>query len=533
MSTSKTEIVIAAVDKATSTLNQIGGKMESMLKPASDLSKAFGRLYQATGVGGVASALGGLAQSAGGAAVAIVGLGGAYSGALGSLLMFANSSANAVDEIGDLASRYQVAARDIQVFGSLVQEAGGTTEDAAVGIGKLKKAMNEALNGGKEQAQAFAGVGISIASLKSMSADQVMLKIADAFKGSENDLAKQAVLLQLMGKNGTVFMDVMNKGSQAYRDRLAEMAADNALFTEEQLAQADDYDKSWSRMMRTLDAVRISVGVRLASAIEPTVKALQQWVSTNRELIDQKLDSFFQALPGLITDAKEMVVGIYNAMVSLGKVLGAISSVLGSTGTAFAVLAVVLSPVILASGQLILAMGKVLFVVGEVTRVIPLLTTSFRFLWALMAANPIGLVVAAVAGLAVAMYKNWDKIVAYVDNAWERIKSAFDVGFFDGMIQIWLEQWQGLANGILGLIKSITPDFLMPEAMKNFEFTFATDRAKGLGSAAAAAQAQKQEIKNTIKLEIDAQGRPKVVDMKNGSDQTTLDVSAGLYMTGA
>lgn len=533
MATSKTEIVIAAVDKATSTLNQIGGRMESMLKPANDLGKAFGRLYQASGVGGVASALGGIAQQAATAGAAIVGLGGAYTGALGSLLMFANSSANAVGDVADLAARYQISIKDIQVFGSMVEEAGGTTEDAASAMGKLKKAMNDAMNGGKEQAEAFAGVGISVSALKKMSADEVMLKMADAFKGSENDLQKQAVLLQLMGKNGTVFMDVMNQGSQAYKNRLEEMTADGALFTESQIEQEALYGQSWDRMMRTVNGVKISIGMRLASALTPTIQAFQKWISVNKALIDQKLDGFLEALPGLIESARKMAVGIYDVFFSLSKVLGSVSSVLGTTGTAFAILAVVLSPLILASGQLLFALGKVLFVFGEVTRVIPVLTASFRFLWALLAANPIGLLVTAVVGLAAAMYQNWDKIVAYVGNAWDRIKSTFDVGFFDGMIQIWLEQWQGLANGILGMLKSVTPDFLMPDAMKKLQFTFATDRAQDLTSAASAAQAQKQEIKNTIKLEIDSQGRSRVVDMKSGSDQTTLDVSAGLYMAGA
>lgn len=49
--------------------------------------------------------------------------------------------------------------------------------------GKLQKAMNEALQGGKKQAAAFHGVGISLEQLKVMKPDQVILRMADAFKG--------------------------------------------------------------------------------------------------------------------------------------------------------------------------------------------------------------------------------------------------------------------------------------------------------------------------------------------------------------
>ena len=90
----------------------------------------------------------------------------------------------------------------------------------------------------------------------------------------------------------------------------------------------------------------------------------------------------------------------------------------------------------------------------------------------------------------------------------------------------------GFANAILGIVKTILPDVLLGDKFKDFKFTFATDQAQRVTAADAAAN-QRQDINNTIRLQIDADGRPRVKEISAGSDNTTIDVSAGLSMVGA
>lgn len=524
----KAEIVITAVDKATATLNQISNRLEAATLPARNLSAALGKLYNATGLGAVKSAVGGLTSSIAGLAAASVGIGGVYAGTIGSLLSFANHAADAADKIGDLSARYQVHAHTIQVYGGLVEEAGGSTEDAAAAMGKLRKAMNEAVHGGAEQVAAFNGIGISMEKLKKMSPEEVMQQMADAFKGSNKEGEKNAVLLELMGKNGSIFMDVMNKGSAAYQQRLEEMRADGSLLTEEQLQQADDYDKSWRRLQRTLEGVKTALGLKLAHALESTVQWMQKWVVIHREAIDKKFEEFLKKLPSLLEAAAQMLQGLWSVAQAVGSVFKMVNSVFGGTGAALLLVGGIMSPVILAAGQLAFAVGKALWIVGNFTRIIPIVGTLLRGLFAIFLANPIGLLITAVTTLAYVIYQNWDNITAYVGEAWERIKSVFSVGFFDGLFQLWLEGWQAFGNAIVGIIKTLTPDFLMPDSLKNFKFTFATEHAQNVTTQAA--QAQQQNIKNTVRLEIDSEGRPRVKELSAGSDNTTIDVMSGLNM---
>lgn len=528
----KTELIISAVDRASATLTQIGARMSNLVKPASDLKRSLGGLSDASGFTSVVTGIGKIGKSIPAAARAIAGIAGVASGAVGSIALLATSAVDAADRIGDLSAKYQIHSDLIHVYGNLVEEAGGSFEDAAVGMGKLKKAMNEAIHGGKSQAAAFAGIGISVASLRKMSPEQVMEKMADAFKGSDKDLAKQSVLLELMGKNGTVFMDVLNQGSESYRQRLAEMRADGMLFTESQLQQADGYDKSWKRLQRTLAATKESLGLRLANALEPVVKAGQKWMVVNQGLIDQKFDRFLEKLPGILEAAKNMAIGLFSGVEKLMVVFSGLSSVLGSGNVLLLLLTIAVSPAIVAFGGLAVAVFSFVVKLGMVSGAIPFLISTLSMLWGVMLANPVGLLVAAVAGLAVIVYRNWDGIVQYVSRAWGRIKAVFGVDFFDGLLQLWMESWQTFANGVIGIIRTLMPDSWMPDAMRKFNVTFATERAQNVTAAAAAQTRNNQEVRNTIRLEIDAEGRTKVKELRSGSPATTLDVATGLTMAG-
>jgi tape measure domain-containing protein len=73
-------------------------------------------------------------------------------------------------------------------------------------------------------------------------------------------------------------------------------------------------------------------------------------------------------------------------------------------------------------------------------------------------ANPILLVIAAIAGAAYVIYQNWDGIVAYFQGKIDRVRAAFD---------------QGLLSGVLKLISEFNPFTLMMDAAEGL-FTYLT-----------------------------------------------------------
>jgi hypothetical protein len=334
-----------------------------------------------------------------------------------------------------------------------------------------------------------------------------------------------------MGKNGQVMMGTFNRGADGIKDKFAEMRADGRLFSDDQLKQADQFDKVWRRLMGTIDGLKTMLGLRLAEKLQPMFENIQKWTVANRALIESKFDKFLEKLPQIISIGVEMFKGLWGVAQTVMGVFKSLNSVFGPTITTLLLLSGLMAPVILAAGSLAWAVGGLGVKLGMLAwQFLPAVTTGLRAVWAVMMANPIGLIIAAVVGLGLIIYSNWDSIVAYVSGAWERIKSVFSINFFQGLIQTWLEAWQALANGILGIIKTLLPDALMPEAMRNFKFTFAADRANNMTAAQAAAN--KTEVGGTLKIQIE--GAPaKVTEVKSAGNAMDIDVSSGLAMMGA
>lgn len=524
--TQEAKIVISAQDRASAVFLNMAVRVEAVNKRLSRMSQAGQALgllgeQMAKPWGNLKSAFTGVASGARTLAV----WAGVAGGATAGLVKLATSASDAADKIGDLSDRYGVGTKTLQVYGAMVEAAGGTIEDAAAGIGKFKKAMNEATHGVEEQAAAFAGLGISVQQLKKMSPEEAMLKMSEAFKGSTKDMEKQAVLLALMGKNGTIFRDVMNKGPEEFKRLMAEMQADGRLLTEQQIADADKFDKAWRRATGAFEGIKNMLGLDLANALLPIIESVRVWATENRELIKSKFAEFLKHLP-------DLVKALATALKILWTILVAVATVFKWVGHVIGMQNAVLLGMVFAFAPLIVSLGKA---AGA-------LFTFGRAVFAAM--GPIGLLLAAVLWLGVTIYENWDAIVGYVVSAWDRIKAVFEVNFFDGLIQLWLESWQGLLNGIVGIMKSIPLIGDIP-AIKDFKgFTFATDRAQRIASqaqstgsapvtAAQAAATQKSEFNGKLKVEIDSNGKAKVTELRKSGTGFEIDASTGPLMMGA
>jgi hypothetical protein len=513
------QIVITALDKLSGPLLNMSVRLEAFnkqMQKTSQVSQALGLFTEQMkpSLDRVNKAFNGVKDGTKTFAAFTVAVGGAGFG----LMKFATSAVDAIDKVGDLAARYQVATTSIQVWGGLVEEAGGDMDSAAKGIGKLRGAMNEAIAGSAQYVAAFDGIGISVQQLQNMKPEDVMLRMADAFKASNNENAKHAVLTKLMGERATAFMDVMNQGGDAVRQRYADMRADGRLFTDEHIQQADAFDKAWKRATGAFDGIKNTLGMDLANALMPIIDATRKWLLANRELVRDKFATFIQHLPGILENvwkAAQVVWDIFSGIASVFKTLG---HILGPTVTVFLAIGLAMAPLIVS--------------------VISLTTSLYGLGAAVVAAlGPVGLAIAALAAifiwLGTVVYENWDAIVATISGAWQRIKSVFEVNFFAGLFQAWLEMWQGLANGILGIIKSI-PFVRDLDAVKNLQgLNFANQFASAVTPITAAqAAGNKQQIDNTLRIKIDSEGRPRVTEMKSGAGQTRFDVSTGLVMAG-
>lgn len=121
------------------------------------------------------------------------GLMGGLGGALASLGLAAHAKSvmDYGDSIADLSQRFGVGTDALQKWGNVAEQNGSSLETMAGGLNKLAVNQDKALAGSDEMQAAFADLGVSVEELRSLSPDELLIKIG---KGSMNASSMVAAL---------------------------------------------------------------------------------------------------------------------------------------------------------------------------------------------------------------------------------------------------------------------------------------------------------------------------------------------------
>lgn len=450
--------VLSAVDKMSPVLKQVATTAKTTRKYLLD-------------VGGSAVNL------AGRIGVPLALIGGAVSAlSLGGLKTAIGNFAELGDQVVKSATRLGVSADEYQRLKYAAGQSGVSVEGLASSMGRLNKGIALAATGkNKDLAVLFKRAGISMRDANGnmrKSAD-LLPEIADLFERNKNAAVQARMGNAIFGKGWQELAPLLNGGKKGIEELNKRYEMLGLTMDENSLKAGEAFGDQLEDLQHVTASYGNVIASKLIPQLSPLIEKTIEWAVANREVIASKVAKFVEdiAISLKNVDWEGVIAGMKSFAESAKWV---VSHIGGIKGALIALLVVM-------NLQTIVAFGQLGFAVFRLARFLsgPLIG-ALRAVWLAMMANPILLLIAAVVALAAMIYVNWDKIVSYITSAWDRVKAVFDVNFFDGLIQGWLEAWQGMANGILAIVKTLTPDFLMPDAMKNFNFSFATDRADRL-----------------------------------------------------
>ena len=129
-----------------------------------------------------------------------------------------------------------------------------------------------------------------------------------------------------------------------------------------------------------------------------------------------------------------------------------------------ALVAAALGPVLIIIGKVISAVGTIMTIIPKIGPAITAVKTAFAGLNAVMAANPIILIIAAIAALVAAFIYLWNNCEGFREfwiNLWENIKEVavtvwnaikdFFVGVWNGIVSVATSIWEGISGFFSGL----------------------------------------------------------------------------------
>jgi len=187
--------------------------------------------------------------------------------AFGKIIQGFSTAIEKGDELQDIAEKFAVSASKLQMLGNAASVFGSGLDQVSAGLNKLSLAQQKAVSGesGSEALVAtFAEVGISLEELRSITAEDIFLKIADSFASGANDGRQFVIVNELLGKAQTDLIKVLNQGSAA----ITEQGNTIGVFSDETIAQLSAASDAIKKF-QNLAVVRFgSVASKIMEAVE-------------------------------------------------------------------------------------------------------------------------------------------------------------------------------------------------------------------------------------------------------------------------
>jgi len=233
-------------------------------------------------------------------------------GALGGAFAAIKSSLDFGGEMSDLSARTGIAVGKLVVLRQAFKNAGVSEENVRNGINKLQKSMEQASGGSASMSLAFDKIGVSLASLQTMSPDQQFKTVGAAIAALPDPARRASLAMDIFGKSGAEMLTVFSEGKGGF-EKAATQVGGLASVIEANANQFDALSDSFNAV--GLKGQQLSAGftAALVPAMERIASALDQADLTN---LGKSLGSIAAAAVNLASALSGMIPQIIGVTVA-------------------------------------------------------------------------------------------------------------------------------------------------------------------------------------------------------------------------
>lgn len=200
--------------------------------------------------------------------------------------------AKAGDLIDKMSLRTGVGAEALSGLGFAAEQFGSDIGAVEKGLHGLSRSMLDLERGSSTAVETYGRLGLSLADLKGLSAEQQLEKVAEALSQIEDESLRGAIAQQIFGRAGRQLLPLLSSGSAGMRELRAEAERLGIVISQEDAAAAAELTDAMNRMKRTLTAVTLEIGGALAptltevtNAIATATRGAIDWASQNRSVV--------------------------------------------------------------------------------------------------------------------------------------------------------------------------------------------------------------------------------------------------------
>lgn len=326
-------------------------------------------------------------------------------GAAGGLLLKgAKDTAAYTDNIDKMSQKLGMSRKGFQEWDYILSQNGASIDSMKMGMKTLTNSLDSVSQSGTTAGTAFERLGISYDQLQGKSQEEVFEMTITALQGVESETERAALANQLLGRSGVELAPLLNSGAGSVEE-LKQKAHELGLVLDDETIDAG---VNMTDALDTMHRAFTTVGAGIASAVMPLITQFADYVSANMPKITEKIKGLADKFNSLSPTMKKIIALILPITAAI-------------------------SPVLMIVGKMITGIGKL---IGTITKVAGVMSKLFG----LLAANPIALVVIAIAALVAAFvylwnhsesFRNfwinlWNNIKTVVTTVWNAIKSAVE-----------------------------------------------------------------------------------------------------------
>ena len=220
-------------------------KLQAGLEQAAKQLKAFAALTGAIGAG----------------------LTGASAAILGPIAAAVKQFSDVGDAVQKMATRTGMSAEAVSELAYAANNAGTDIETLESCLTRMQKTVVEAARGSDGAQQALARLGLSAASLASLSPDRQLEVIGDRIAGIQNPALRSAAAMEVFGKSGAQLLPLLSGGAaglQAMRDRARALGLTISTDAANGAAMLND---ALGTMWATVRGLTLNIGSALAPIV--------------------------------------------------------------------------------------------------------------------------------------------------------------------------------------------------------------------------------------------------------------------------
>ena len=188
---------------------------------------------------------------------------------------------------------------------------------------KLNKALGEASVGSAEQLASFMALGVSIKDAQGnvLSADKVLVSLADKFASMPDGVNKTAMAIKIFGKAGAEMIPFLNGGSASIKE-LITLAQDlGVVIGEEQAKKAEQFNDSLTVLSYAAKGAANRLSAQLLPALNDIVGVMIDYAKQANKVTTStfSLQDSFRGVTAFAIQSATAIANVYRAVYALGK----------------------------------------------------------------------------------------------------------------------------------------------------------------------------------------------------------------------